>query len=106
MEFTIDGKGVRCKPAQNQLKKNRIVNRITIVLGLLSGKPAVAGAGMLANSRQDISIKWSKVVKVKYKPKRNTIVVKAGYLESIVIFCSNENYSQVTNYIKNYWKGV
>ncbi len=39
-EFVLDRKGVLCRTQAKQAKKNRIVNALTVILGLLSGKPA------------------------------------------------------------------
>ena len=94
-EFVLDGKGVLCRTQAKQAKKNRIVNGLTVVLGLLSGKPAVAGAGMLAQSRQEAFLRWNRVTKVKYRPKSRTILLRGGWTEQIALFCADENYPQI-----------
>jgi hypothetical protein len=94
-EFVLDDKGALCRTQAKQAKKNRIVNTLTVVLGLLSGKPAAAGAGMLAQSRQEVYIRWNRVTKVKYKPRSHTILLRGGWTEQIALFCVAENYSQV-----------
>lgn len=105
VEFILDKNGARCKTQKNQAKKNKTINRLTVVLGLLSGKPTAAGAGMLAQSRQDIFIKWNQITKVKYKQKKSIIILKAGIMNSIVLFCSNDNYIQAKAFIKCKTKG-
>lgn len=99
-EFVLDGKGVLCRTQARQAKKNRIVNTLTVVLGLLSGRPAAAGAGMLAQSRQEVFIRWSCVTKVKYKPGGRTILLRGGWTEKIALFCRNENYVQVEAFVR------
>ncbi|HNW05013.1 MAG TPA: hypothetical protein PKI76_06480, partial [Oscillospiraceae bacterium] len=94
-EFVLDDKGVLCRTQAKQAKKNRITNVLTVVLGLLSGKPAVAGAGMLAQSRQETFLKWNRVTKVKYKPKSHTILLRGGWTEQVALFCTEDNYSPV-----------
>ena len=94
-EFVLDQKGVLCRTQANQAKKNRIVNAMTVVLGLFSGKPAAAGAGRLAQSRQEVFLPWSRVTKVKYKPKSRTILLRGGWTEQIALFCADEDYSQI-----------
>ncbi|UTF49898.1 conjugal transfer protein [Desulfomicrobium sp. ZS1] len=98
-EFVIDGKGIRCRTAARQAKQNRIINGLTVVLGLLSGKPAAAGAGILAQSRQDVLVKWGSVKKIKELPHSNTIMVYGGFAQNIAVFCIPENYQQVREYI-------
>lgn len=94
-EFVLDDKGVLCQTQAGQAKKNRIINALTVILGLLSGKPAVAGAGMLAQSKQQVFIKWNRVTRVKYKPRQRTLLLRAGWMENIALFCTEENYPAV-----------
>jgi len=69
-------------------------------LGLLSGKPAAAGAGMLAQSRQEVFIRWGRVMKVKYRPKSDTILLRGGWTEQIALFCTAENFSEAERFIE------
>ena len=100
VEFVLDGKGVLCRTQAKQAKKNRIVNTLTVVLGLLSGKPAAAGAGMLAQSLQEVSLQWNRVTRVKYKPKSRTILLRGGWTENIALFCADENYEQIEAFVR------
>lgn len=93
-EFVLDQKGVLCRTQAKQAKKNRAINILTVMLGLLSGKPAAAGAGMLAQSRQKAFIRWSCVTRVRYKPKSRTILLRGGWTEQIALFCTDDNYEQ------------
>jgi len=101
-EFVLDEKGVLCRTQASQAKKNRLINGFTVMLGLLSGKPAAAGAGMLAQSRQEVFVKWKRITKVKYKPKSNTILLRGGWAENIALFCTAENYSQVERHVRHW----
>ena len=99
-EFVLDGKGVLCRTQAKQAKKNRIINALTVVLGLLSGKPAAAGAGMLAQSRQETFLRWNHITRVKYKSKSCTILLRGGWTENIALFCANENYGLVEVFVR------
>ena len=99
--FELDNTGIRSFTLANQAKKNSILNAITVVAGLLSGKPAVAGAGLLAQSQQDVLINWNKVKKVKYLPFRQVIIIKAGFAENIALFCKNDNYNEVETFVRS-----
>ena len=81
-----------------------MINTLTILLGLLSGKPAAAGAGMLAQARQEVFIRWSRVVKVKFKPESHTIMLSGGFAENIALFCSAENYYHIEQLVKLHLK--
>lgn len=97
--FTIDSKGILNYTQKKQLKKNRILNGLLIFLGFLTGKPGVAGTGLLADSRQSVFIKWSNIRKVKFYPKSYSIIVRGGYTEKIGVFCTMENYQEVKSLI-------
>lgn len=104
--FELDKTGIRNYTLKNQAKKNRIINTMAVVFGLLSGKPAVAGAGMLAQSRQNILIKWSSIRKVKFYPQNKMVMIRAGFAENIAVFCSPANYSEVASFIRYRLNGV
>ena len=99
--FVLDSKGIRCYTQESQRRKNRVLNALTVVLGLLSGKPAAAGAGLLAQTRQDILVRWQNIRKVKYCPKQHTIMIRGGFAENIAIFCSEDNYAEVEIFVKH-----
>ncbi len=98
-EFVLDGKGVICRTQAKQAKKSRIGNTLTVMLGLLSGKPAVAGAGMLAQSRQEVFLRWNHITKVKYKSQSHTILLRGSWTEQIALFCTQENYALVERFV-------
>lgn len=99
-EFVIDTREALYRTQAKQAKKNRVVNTLAVLLGLLSSKPSAAGAGLLAQSRQSGFLKWSRVTKVKYKPRQKTILLRGGWMEQIALFCTQENYPQIERAVK------
>ncbi len=99
VEFLLNDKGVLYQSRPNQMKKNKIINSLTFILGLLSKNPTSMGASTLAQSRQQIFVPWKKVVEVKYKPKDFTILIKSGFAQSIALFCREENYPAVKEFV-------
>lgn len=100
VEFVLDKKCVICRTQSKQAKKNRTINALTVMLGLLSGRPAAAGTGMLAQSRQEGSLGWKRITRVKYKPKSRTILLRGGWTDQIALFCTDENYKQVETFVR------
>lgn len=100
MDFILDSEGALYRTQTGQAKKNRIVNTLAVVLGLLSGKPVAAGAGMLAQSRQEVLLRWNRITRVGYKPRSRTILLRSGPMDNIALFCSAENYSAVEDFVK------
>jgi len=99
-EFVLDGKGVLCRTQAKQARKNRIINTLALIFGLLSGRPAAAGAGVLAQSRQQVFLRWNRITKVKYKSQSYTILISGGWTEQIALFCTDENYEQVEAFVR------
>jgi len=101
VEFVLDKRGILCQTQKHQAKKNRVLNTLTVILGLISGKFSVAGAGMLAQSNQEVFIKWPHITKIKFKPKNLTILIRGNLTQNIGLFCTEENYPLVENLIKS-----
>ena len=97
--YKIDPKGILNYTQKRQAKRNRAVNGLTVILGLATGKPGAAGAGMLAQARQTAFLKWRDIRRVKYNPEQHTIMLRGSLLESMAVFCTAENYEQVQAYI-------
>lgn len=106
VEFVLDDKGAHCRTQAGQRKKNRIINTLVVVLGLLSGKPAAAGAGMLADTRQTVFLRWNRVTRVKYKPRSYTILLRGGWTENIALFCTQDGYHAVEQIVMNKTKHI
>lgn len=98
--FVLNQKGMLCRTQAEQAKKNHAVNTSALLLGLLSGAPAAAGAGMLAQSRQEVFLPWGRVTRVVYKPKSRTILLRCGWTEQLALFCTGENYGQVEAFVR------
>jgi hypothetical protein len=100
VEFILNDEGVLCRTQAKQAEKNRVINTLTVAAGLLSGKPAVAGAGLLAGARQSVYLKWNRVTRIKYCPGRRTILLRGGWTENIGLFCTKENYQEVEAFVR------
>lgn len=100
VEFRLDEQGVLCRTQDGQMKKSRVINLLTVVLGLLSGKPAAAGAGMLAQARQEVFIRWNRIRKAEYNPGKHTILLWAGFGEHIALFCTEDSYLQIERAVR------
>lgn len=99
-EFVLDGEGVHCRSGAKQARKNRIINTLALIFGLLSGRPAAAGAGLLAQLQQEIFLQWNRITKVKYIPKSRTILLRGGWTENTALFCSEENYETIEAFVR------
>ena len=98
--FIVDETGIVNYTQDRQARRNRVLNGLLVALGVMSGNPTAVGAGMIAQSRQVMRIKWKNVYRVKYDSKRHTILVRGRYTGKIAVFCTRENYAQVEAIIR------
>jgi hypothetical protein len=96
VEFTLDDKGITCETQSKQKKRVRRMATATAVMGVLSGNPTTVAAGMMAGERIKERLLWKQIRKVKYLERQSTIMLRAGFGESIAVFCTEENYNQVS----------
>lgn len=89
--FTLDEAGVTAETAGGTRRKNAVVNLLLV----LSGKPAPAGAGLLAASRQSEQVRWEKVENIESDPGRLQIVLRRRGRAVMLIRCTPENYQEV-----------
>ena len=97
--FVIDEKCIRCYTQKAQARKNKMINSLAFIFGILLGKPGVAGSGLLAQSRQDVTIKWKNIKKIKYNPKYNMIFIKGNFAETMAVFFTKDNYEKIESEI-------
>jgi hypothetical protein len=98
--FILDEKGVINYTQDKQRKRNNLINGLLVFFGLFGGNVTAAGIGYIAESRQVMKIKWKNVRDVKYDQKHNTIIIKGGFAEKMAIFCTEENYLEVEDFVK------
>jgi len=99
--FVLDRAGVQCYTCARQARRNRVINGLTAILGILARRPAAAGAGILAASRQSTSLKWRDMRKTKFYPQQYTIVLHGGFAQQIAVFCTPDNYGVVEAFIRS-----
>ena len=100
--FIVDKEGVTNYTQAGQAKKNKGINTLLIVFGLFNGNFSAAGAGVLAQSRQVVRVKWKNVRYIRYYPRQSTMMIKGGFAEKIAVFCTKENYEDVAQAMRKY----
>jgi len=97
--YVIDKNGILNYTQKKHAKRNAIINTLLIIIGLISKKPSVAGAGLLAQTKQSVFLKWKNIKKIKVYPKSRSIVIKGGFAEKIALFCNDDNFQIVRDII-------
>ncbi len=97
VRMTLEPRGVRWEALS---RRGRWANRGAVVLGLLAGQPAVAGAGMLAASRRVETMRWKDIQRVRFHPQFHVISLMNGWRVVIRLHCPSALYPEVADRIR------
>lgn len=92
LEFEVNDRGVITR---NNSGKARAIHRTAFVVGVMTGKPQGAAAGMIAQSRETVGLRWEDVRSVRYYPPDHVIEIKGGFLANTRLHCTPANYADV-----------
>lgn len=92
VRYTLNNRGVRYEALERAAK---VGNRAAVLLGALARNPGVAGAGLLAASRESEEIRWSGAFKAVHKPARHAILFKNSWRTLMWVQCRPDNYESV-----------
>ena len=92
LEFILDEDGV---VMNNISERAKAVHRLAWLMALATGRPLMAGPGLIAQSREVVAIPWDEVRRIKTYPALGVIAIRGGLLENIRLYCTHENYPAV-----------
>ena len=98
VEFEMDETGVTHTQIPAQAEKARRIGALTAAAGALSGKPGVAGAGMLSASRSSMRSDFAHVRTVRAYKRRSVIKVNERLFKNQV-YADREDFDFVLAYI-------
>ena len=101
MEFTLDQRGVLSKVTA---KRAKLIARLAFILGLLSGRFTVAGAGLLAQTGATQFVRWKQIVHTRYDDKRYIIYLANNWRTVAALFCLESNYLAVKQQVERMHK--
>lgn len=96
LEFEVNSKGVGMTIGSRERKVNKLVTAV----GILTGKPGLAGAGLLAGANEAVFAPWRNIKKVTVYRKKKVIAMKIGLLTPLRLFCTEENFADVERVIR------
>jgi hypothetical protein len=71
-------------------------NRAAMVLGFLTGRPGLAGAGMIARSREAEQIRFEGAFTARLTPRRHAIAIRNGWRTLMFVQCTPQTYDAVS----------
>jgi hypothetical protein len=94
--FTVDGHGIVFDTID---RRARAGNRLLLVLGLLRGSAQATGAGLIATSQEQRSLRWRGAFRAEFLPGRHQIVLRNRWRRLLVVYATPENYAAVAERI-------
>jgi hypothetical protein len=98
LRFTVNNKGVLYEMID---KRGKNITNLSIFLGILFGKPTQTGSGLIAKSREKIFINYKDIKKIDTIDNDKVILLKNEWRTLMAIYCNDENYYEVKEYINN-----
>ena len=93
LEFNINEEGVIMK---SRSERARFAHRLALILGVLGRNPAGAGAGVAGIAGEKSSMPWNRIRSVKVYPDKKIIRLKRNFLETMFVYCTEENFESVS----------
>jgi hypothetical protein len=92
VRYQIDERGIRMETVDRVIGA---ANKAAIVVGVLSGKPGLAGAGLIAQSRQTEAVRWRGGFRAVADPEALHITVRNRWRPLMYVQCTPETYAAV-----------
>ncbi|BAH74406.1 hypothetical protein [Solidesulfovibrio magneticus] len=97
LAFVIDKDGVNALVASRRAKAG---NRLAMLLGLLAGKPGVAGAGLLARAQENTRLEFAELRRVRFSPGPAVISLRDKWFRHVRLYCRPDNYAEVEKLVE------
>ncbi|MDZ4168283.1 MAG: hypothetical protein U1E26_01320 [Coriobacteriia bacterium] len=91
--FTVGPKGVEYRAE----KRERSMNKLVILVGLLARNPTAAGAGTLAMTREHLFLPWASIQRVVVHRRERVISLHNSWRTVLRLHCSPELFDQVVD---------
>ncbi len=100
VDYILNQKGVLCRNQTVQKERVKKLSAVTFWMGLFSRNYTAAGTGALAGASTEVKIPWKRIRKVKFHDSKMTVMLFAGFGETVALFCTAENYLFVKQMIQ------
>lgn len=98
LEFILSDDGIYMHSKSSSAKK---AHRLALILGILARSSSAAGAGALGISGESFFCAWRDIKKLDLYPNLRVIAAKQNAIQTMYVFCTTENYSQVAELISS-----
>ena len=103
--FEMDEYGINHKQHEKQVEKSQLIGAIATIAGAATGRPGMAGTGILAAARTSMYTGFDDVKELEFLPKEHLIRVNET-LNRNQVYAEEEDFAFVANYIKAHCKNA
>ncbi len=97
LEFVVGEHGV----VQNNVsEKAHAIHRLSWILALVTGRPLMAGPGLIAQSREVVAIQWEEVRTVRKYPELGVIAIHGAFMDNVRLYCTPSNFAAVAQRVE------
>lgn len=97
VRITLEPRGVRWEARS---RRGKWANRTAVVAGLLTAKPGLMGAGLLAETRSTAGMRWKDIHRVRFHPQLCVISLMNSWRVVLRLHCPPTLYLQVCHSIR------
>ncbi|MCC2111348.1 MAG: hypothetical protein KDJ16_04875 [Hyphomicrobiales bacterium] len=97
MKFRLDDKGLRTELTDRRAKTG---SRLAAIVGLLAGKPGLAGAGLIAATDEIREYQWSQVASARFHDRAGVITIRNDWRPIADLFCPPEIYPMAAEKVR------
>jgi hypothetical protein len=83
-------------------RRGRWGNRLAVILGVLAGKPGLAGAGLLGMARETVGVTWDEVRRLNIYPQIRVISLMDSWHVVLRLYCTPQNYDLVLQSVQKW----
>lgn len=94
--FIVSDRGVEYRAE----KRERAINRLTILAGLLALNPTAAGAGTLAMTRERLLVPWGGIHRVVVHPRARVISLRNSWRTVLRLHCTAEQFDTIAEAVQ------
>ncbi len=100
--FIVSAKGVEYRAE----KRERSMNKLVVIVGLLARNPTTAGAGALAMSRERTLVPWESVHRVTVYRRQRVIALHNSWRTVLRLHCPPELFDEVASAVETYHRAA
>jgi len=96
MEFTLSDSGAL---VTNTSGRAKAAHRLSWMLAIATGRPLMAGPGLIAQSQEVSAVAWSDITRARFHPAQCAISLRGGIFDLVRLYATPDNYAAVSELV-------